>query len=440
MNFPFPHGFLAGGGLDPNTWYGLNDRVGAIATFSPTDKNARLNLSNANLTVSSGDSSTHKLIRATNPIIPSAGKTYWEIVLSGNGPASSSYITMLGQMIGGTSIVDGKFVTADGQGCSQGYSSDTGNSYLNGWTSVINAYAIPGATYACAYDSIAGKFWFGSGSVWWGPGFPNPMTATGPAFTRTAAAAPMFPAVSMLTAVTISANFDASSFTSPLCSIVGPRQGDSFTKLLLHCDGISGKAVFPDKSQSAHNMYVGVGLTINSTLQKFGSGCLSLPGGSFLYVYNDPNGDLTLGTGDFTIDFWFRPNTGYASSVTLVDWQPGAGAYVTIAINSTGKVGFWVNGGWSITGTTTLVANTWYHCALVRASGNTKLYINGVQEGSTYADTWNYLSGGTNRPVFGVWGTDGTTWPFSGYMDEICISKGIARWTANFTPPTAAYT
>ena len=440
MNFPFPHGFVGGaGGLDQNIWYGFNDRIGggAITTWSPTDKNARLNLTNANLSVSSGDSSTQKLIRATNAIVPAAGKTYWEYVLGGNGPAGSNYITMLGQMIGGTSVADGQFVSLSGQGCAQGYSSDTGTSYLNGWSSIINAYAIINQIFAFCYDSVAGKAWIGGGLSWFGGG--NPMTGASPSFTRTAAAAPMFPSISMLVAVTVTANFDTASFQSPLSSIVGPRQGDSFTKLLLHGDGKSGSSVFPDKSQSAH-FVTGANNTINSTLQKFGNGCIAFPGSAFLTVYTDPNADLTFGTGDFTIDFWFRANSGYASSTTLIDWQPGAtGAYVTIAINASGKIVMWVNGGYTITGTTTLVANTWYHFAISRASAVTKLFINGVQEGPSYSDTWNYL-GASQRPIFGVWGTDGTTWPFAGYMDEIRISKGIARWTGNFTPPTAQYT
>jgi hypothetical protein len=438
MNFPFPHGFVGGaGGLDPNTWYGFNDRVGggAITTWSPTDKNARLSLSNGNLTVGSGDGTVTKMIRATNAIIPSAGKAYWELVLSGNGPAASAWDTSFGQMIGGTSVADGHRAVGDGQGYSQGYASDTGWNYLNGWTGTTSAYAIPNGTYAFAYDSVAGKAWIGTG-YWWGTGTPNPMTGASPAFTRTAAAAPLFPCVSMFMQVSVTAIFDAASFTSPLSSIVGPREGDSFTKLLLHCDGKPGSKTFPDKSRSAH--YMSSGCTIAS-FPKFGNGSVYF-NGTTLTVAADPNGDLAFGTGDFTIDLWFNLAAGYASSVTLVDWQPGAaGVYVTIAINATGKIVMWVNGGYVIIGTTTLAANTWYHFAVVRASAVTRLFINGVQEGPSYSDTWNYL-GASSRPVFGVWGTDGTTWPFLGWMDEIRISKGIARWTANFTPPTAPYT
>lgn len=438
MNFPFPHGFMAGAGLDPNVWYGFNDRVGAIATWSPTDKNARLNLTNSNLTVSSGDSSTHKLIRATNPIVPSAGKTYWEFVLGGNGPGASNYVTILGQMIGGTSVADGSIVSGQGQGCAQGYATDAGSSYVNGWTSTVGA-AIGNVTYAFAYDSIAGKMWFGSGAGWNGVSIGNPMTNGAASFTRTAAAALMFPAVSFLTTVNVTAVFDAASFTSPLCSIVGPRQGDSFTKLLLHCDGKSGSSCFPDRSQSTHFMTGGA--TIASSGQKFGNGCVYFNGTS-LFVSSDPNNDLIFGTGDFTIDFWFKPSAGYASGVTLADWQPpGGGAYPTIAVNTSGQITYWTNGNYRITGTTVISANVWYHLALARAGTNTKLFLNGVQEGPTYTDTQNYVNPGiNNRPLFGVWGTDGVTWPFNGWMDEIRVSKGIARWTANFTPPTAPYT
>jgi hypothetical protein len=90
-----------------------------------------------------------------------------------------------------------------------------------------------------------------------------------------------------------------------------------------------------------------------------------------------------------------------------------------------------------ITGTTSIAANTWYHVAVSRYAGNTRLFVNGVQDGSTYSDSTNYLAV-ANRPVIGVGGGLAAFF-FNGYIDDLRITKGIARYTSNFTPPTTAF-
>jgi hypothetical protein len=93
-----------------------------------------------------------------------------------------------------------------------------------------------------------------------------------------------------------------------------------------------------------------------------------------------------------------------------------------------------------IQGTTTLATNTWYHLALARTGIATKMFLNGVQEGPTFAnDSYNYVAPIGTHPFFGIYGLDGTSYGWIGNMDEIRISKGIARWTSNFTPPTVPY-
>ena len=85
----------------------------------------------------------------------------------------------------------------------------------------------------------------------------------------------------------------------------------------------------------------------------------------------------------------------------------------------------------------TFVVNTWYHIAIVRNGGKISAYINGVLVGSVdKATTYEFSmlptmighSLDTNTDLSG----------FAGYIDEFRISK-VARWTADFTPPTAAY-
>ncbi len=84
--------------------------------------------------------------------------------------------------------------------------------------------------------------------------------------------------------------------------------------------------------------------------------------------------------------------------------------------------------------------STWYHIAVCRASGSTKMFINGTQTGSTYTDANNY---GTSAPLgIGTYWSAGspvTTLTLNGYIDDLRITKGYARYTSNFTPPTTTF-
>ena len=79
------------------------------------------------------------------------------------------------------------------------------------------------------------------------------------------------------------------------------------------------------------------------------------------------------------------------------------------------------------------IADTnWHHIALVKDATVYKLYLDGTEIGTTTDASVDTFAGALRV------GSDGTS-AFAGYIDELRISKGIARWTANFTPPTRAY-
>jgi hypothetical protein len=86
----------------------------------------------------------------------------------------------------------------------------------------------------------------------------------------------------------------------------------------------------------------------------------------------------------------------------------------------------------------TFAQNTWYHLALVRNNGVVSMYVNGVAQTVTYPNqTASYLDQNSILQV-GRWLGATTTYEFFGYMDDLRITKGVARYTANFIPPLVA--
>lgn len=211
---------------------------------------------------------------------------------------------------------------------------------------------------------------------------------------------------------------------------------DQFTKLLLHFDGTDASTTITDSAfiPKATSFVIG-NAQLDTAQFKFGTASLLLDGTGDGVGYNAET-DFVFGTGDFTIDFWMRP-ASVTGTHAITDWRDADGAFPYLYTNGTSLI-YRANSADRITGATVLAINTWYHVALARLAGSTKLFLNGAQEGSTYTDTTNYGVGTANRPYIGVDGPTAAVF-FNGWIDEYRVSKGIARWSTAFTPPTQAY-
>ncbi len=158
--------------------------------------------------------------------------------------------------------------------------------------------------------------------------------------------------------------------------------------------------------------------------------------GDYLYA-NSSASNAAFGTGDFTVEFWLYTAAG-STTYNLLDWRPTStnGSYLTVYLDA-GVPKVAVNGSNVITGGAGISATTWTHVAVCRSGTSTKMFINGTQSGSTYTDSTNYI-GVANRPAIGGGGYD-TASTLNGYIDDLRVTKGYARYTSNFTAPTAAF-
>jgi hypothetical protein len=189
---------------------------------------------------------------------------------------------------------------------------------------------------------------------------------------------------------------------------------------------------YSSRLNSSGNLY------INGSFDEvsLGVGSVSLNGTS-QYLIAPSSTDFALGTGDFTVECWIYPTAWTNDNGTFIDFRQGTG------VNNQVKIRLFLTGGTlnlyvSLVNriTTTLASlNTWYHIALVRLSGSTKLYVNGVQGGSTYTDANDYGSVAQDMVIgqVGDLRAFGTGY-FAGYISNVRIVKGTAVYTAAFTP------
>jgi len=159
----------------------------------------------------------------------------------------------------------------------------------------------------------------------------------------------------------------------------------------------------------------------------------------------DGSSNLAFGTGDFTIEMWIKIDDD-TNTNTIYDSRPSGSNGDQVALfysGGTNAVLLANNGTVRITGSVDVgTDHAWHHIALTRSSGSTKLFVDGVQDGSTYSDSTDYENP-SNRPRIGSssGSTDlSATSAFKGYISNVRVQKGEALYTADFTPPTTELT
>ena len=175
--------------------------------------------------------------------------------------------------------------------------------------------------------------------------------------------------------------------------------------------------------------------TTDTTVKKFGASSLEL-NGSTDYLSVSGNNDFGFGTGDYTIEGWFYL-TDVSVTNNLFDFRAGAATDVApvLYIDSSAQLKYYSYNASRIDGPT-IVANTWYHIAVSRASGTTRLFVNGASQGTPWVAATDY---DIAKPL-----VIGATWDAAdftnGYIDEFRVTKGLARYTANFVSSTSEFT
>lgn len=204
---------------------------------------------------------------------------------------------------------------------------------------------------------------------------------------------------------------------------------------LLHFDGADTSTVFTD--QIGKTWSGGGSVALTTAQKKFGTASLNDPTGQ-ANLATGSHADFDYGTGDFTVEFWARPTSLTGSAQIIYDQRTIATEARPCLYTSTGgDLRYFVSGVDVITAAGgTLVLNTWHHIAISRVSAVTYLSVHGTVVG-TWADTTDYDQSGVMLGNAGDQPSNG--FGFVGQYDDLRITKGVGRYTANFTPPAAAF-
>lgn len=213
--------------------------------------------------------------------------------------------------------------------------------------------------------------------------------------------------------------------------------------LLSGFEGADASTTFDDESNSNHTLTAVGNAQIDTAQFKFGSSSLLLDGNGDRVTAAD-SANWNFGSGPFTIELFARfAATETAANVICSQWNAAASnrAWSFDYFNNTLRFSYTTNGSTTVTLTFawTQSGGTWFHLALTRdGAGDVRAFIDGTQIGSTQAANVTIFDSTSNLWIGAIESSTPSN-DFNGHIDELRITKGVARYTANFTAPTAAF-
>jgi len=178
---------------------------------------------------------------------------------------------------------------------------------------------------------------------------------------------------------------------------------------------------------------------INTTTKKFGTGSAIFDGSGdalgIIPIYNTPP-TSGIGNLDYTIEFWARTNS--SGNYTLFDARSdtvsGSQSRPYIYVDSVGRLKYNIFGADRVSSSAIFTNNNWHHIALSRSGSSTRLFFNGTLIGT---ESINFTLDDQVHRIGGSYNGTSIINSLNGYIDDLRVSRGIARYTSAFTAPTS---
>lgn len=220
----------------------------------------------------------------------------------------------------------------------------------------------------------------------------------------------------------------------------------SFTNvsLLLHGDGTNGSTTIVDSSPSPKAITALGNAKISTAQSKFGGSSILFDGnGDKLTI--PQSSDFEFGTGDLTIEFWALKSSNGVNGYdpVFINQRTATLPGFIVELSSNRGMFIYFNSGGSTlacTASTTVNDGAWHHWAVCRSNGTWFLFKDGTSltKSTDTIGSANILAYSPGHFI-GSYQQDSVNYDFNGYIDDFRITKGIARYTANFTSPSAPF-
>lgn len=240
----------------------------------------------------------------------------------------------------------------------------------------------------------------------------------------------------------------------PLVSIASDPDFSSVV-LLLDFDGADEATAITDLSSSGHTISFVNSAQLDTAQMQFGTASLLTDVDTEDHLLADDSNDWYFAAGDFTVEADIRlatlPDTD--TNVEFIShYEPNSGerSWTFGMENTSGQMRFLglhneTGGGGAANqidyADISVSINTWYHVAYCRNGADFRMFLDGVQQGSTFDwDTDSLHDSDHELTIMALGrGFPGPSNLVDGWIDNLRVTKGVARYTANFTPPTAAH-
>ena len=218
--------------------------------------------------------------------------------------------------------------------------------------------------------------------------------------------------------------------------------------LLLHGDGTNGSTTFTDNSPTPKTVTAFGNAQISTAQSKFGGSAMYFDGtGS--YLSGPTSDDFRFGSGNFTVELFTYVTSSSTVYQRIIGYNYNSVASVTgnesflLEITNTGKMSMLFTSDapndYYVIAPENISLNVWIHWAMVRVGATITLYRDGISVATLNVATSAMSEANTHSLSVGRWLVSPNTRYFSGYIDDLRITKGVARYTSNFTPPTSAF-
>jgi hypothetical protein len=216
---------------------------------------------------------------------------------------------------------------------------------------------------------------------------------------------------------------------------------DGYTVVLMHFDGVDGSTDFVDESGKAWSNN-NSDCEIDTAQKKYGQS--SLLNGDVAkngYITTADHADFSFGSDDWTLEYYTYitavqvTGDGYAALIGAS--SNASDRTIGILVTSDSKLVFTLGHAGTtvyIYASDALSTGQWYHIAAVKYGSTVTMYVNGIVQGANAT-----ISGPLIEPTLITFGGGYSSSGLAAWYDELRISKGIARYTAAFTPPGAPF-